>query len=198
MQSVNLFRPLLVLMGALGLTACAGDGRNEPLYALVDRTQRIVAVAGQSQLRGAPPGSEVQAVVGGQEQTLMVAERVGTGPILRAAPSRAETWADGPAPMMPVTGTELAPVTTADLSPPARGQQARRAGSRRGAASEPVMASGASQPSPTTTAALPSSEPTRPTRRASSRRTAASEPGANTRTGRRAGPTSRAVSRSVM
>jgi len=185
-------------MAALGLTACAGDGRNEPLYALVDRTQRIVAVAGQSQLRGAPPGSEVQAVVGGQEQTLMVAERVGTGPILRAAPSRAESWAGRPAPMMPVTSTELAPITTAALPPPARGQQAHRAGSRRGAASEPDTDPGASRPSPTTMAALPSSEPARPTRRASSRRVVASEPGANTRTGRRAGPTSRAVSRSVM
>jgi len=185
-------------MVAFGLAACAGDGRNEPLFALVDRTQRIVAVAGQSQLRGAPPGSEVQALVGGQEQTLLVAERVGMGPIQRAAPSRTESWADGPAPMMPVTSTELAPITTAALSPPARGQQARRAGSRRGTASEPDTDPGASQPSPTTTAALPASEPARPTRRASSRRTAASEPGINTRTGRRAGPTSRAVSRSVM
>ena len=128
----------------------------------------------------------------------MVAERVGTGPILRAGPSRTETWADGPAPMMPVTGTELAPVTMAPLSPPVRGQQARRAGSRRGAASEPNTDQGASQPSLTETAALPSSDPAWPTRRAGSRRTVASEPGANTRTGRRAGPTSRAVSRSVM
>jgi len=163
MRSVKLFRNFLVLLGGLGVSACAGDGRNEPLYALVDSTQRIVAVAGQSQLRGAPPGSGVQAVVGGQEQILMVGERLGTGPILRATPAArppVESFAAGPAAMLPMTSVELAP-----LSPPVR------------------------------TAALPAPEPAR---RAGSRRVVASEPGSNTRTGRRANPTARSVSRSVM
>lgn len=156
MPAAKLSRHLLLLLSVLGLAACTGDGRNEPLYALVDRTQRVVAVAGQSQLGGAPAGSEVQVVVGGREQTLMVAERVGTGPILRATPA--------PAPEMALASAELTPlpVTTAALPPPERtgsAQQARRAG-QRGAV--------------------------------------ASEPGMNARTGRRAGPTSRAVSRSVM
>jgi len=151
MQSIRAFRPLLVSLGVLALSACAGEGRNEPVFALVDRTQRIVAVAGQSQLGGAPSGSEVRAVVDGREQTLMVAERVGTGPTMRATP----------------------------------------------VAAVPVMAS-VEISQPVTSAALPSPEPAQQARRSASRRVVASEPGVNTRTGRRAGPTSRAISRSVM
>jgi hypothetical protein len=141
---------------ALGLAGCAGLGGEEPLYVLRDSLGRSVALAGSSQLDNAAPGSMVRANIGGQEQELMVGERVGRGPVL------------APRPADPVPVAEPPPLPGA-------------------AAPESITSTPLEAPPPGEVAATP----------AAGRRQAVSETGAN-RSGRRRGPTSRAVSRSVM
>jgi len=101
----------LSLVAALGgLAACAGPMGEEPLYVLRDSLGRSVAMAGQSQLGNAAPGTMVRANIAGREQDVMVAERVGMGAVLQAAPP-----ADAP----PVTSAMLEAPPLAETAPPA-------------------------------------------------------------------------------
>lgn len=149
MARMTRWMPLL----ALSLAACGGLGVEEPLYVLRDSLGRSVALAGRSQLAEAAPGSMIRASIGGQEQELMVGERVGFGPVLAM---RQGAMAEPPPP-----SSAAAPdlITSTRLEAPPLGE----------AAGSP--AAGARQ--------------------------AVSETGANP-SGRRRGPSSRAVSRSVM
>jgi hypothetical protein len=135
---------------ALGLAGCAGVGGEEPLYVLRDSLGRSVAMAGQSQLGNAAPGSMVRANISGLEQDVMVGERIGMGPVMQARPA-GEPMPSAPEP----PALAVAAPVTESVATPARSS----------------------------------------TRRA--RGTSVTETGANP-SGRRRGPTSRAVSRSVM
>jgi hypothetical protein len=130
----------LAVLAGLGLSACGGMGGQEPLYALVDGLGRPVAVAGASQLGNVAPGTAVRANIGGVERDLMVAERVGMGPVVAQ-----------PAPAPPVlTASPLPPAvaaTQAEPAPTPAGTRAgRRAATRAGAGQAVAAETGANRP----------------------------------------------------
>ncbi|MBS7789703.1 hypothetical protein KTR66_06845 [Roseococcus sp. SDR] len=169
---------LLALSALLVSTACAGHYGEEPLYVLRDSMGRSVAMAGASQLGGAAPGTRLNVNLGGVEQSVMVGERVGLGPVIRS----------GTAGASPVQAADASP---AQSLPPASPEATAPAPALPPVAELPIMSGVTSAPLDP-----PSAAPAGGT--AANRRAQRAVAAGENPTGRRRGPPPRSVSRSVM